>query len=53
MPDFGKRKGLKRFPFLPEAKKIQAESPVSGAPRRKCAQIRNRYTVKLPGFCVL
>jgi hypothetical protein len=33
------RKGLKRYPFLPQAKKIQAESPVSGAERRKCAQI--------------
>ncbi|MDR1351814.1 MAG: hypothetical protein LBK05_00920 [Treponema sp.] len=27
------RKGLKRYPFLPQAKKIQAESPVSGAKR--------------------
>jgi hypothetical protein len=25
------RKGLKRYPFLPEAKKIQAESPVRRA----------------------
>jgi hypothetical protein len=24
MPDFGTRKGLKRYPFLPQAKKIQA-----------------------------
>jgi hypothetical protein len=24
----GQRKGLKRYPFLPQAKKIQAESPV-------------------------
>jgi hypothetical protein len=23
-PDFGTRKGLERYPFLPEAKKIQA-----------------------------
>jgi hypothetical protein len=23
-PDFGTRKGLQRYPFLPEAKKIQA-----------------------------
>jgi hypothetical protein len=30
MPDFGMRKGLKRYPFLPEAKKIQAQSPVPG-----------------------
>jgi hypothetical protein len=29
---------LKRYTFLPQAKKIQAESPVSGASRRKCAQ---------------
>jgi hypothetical protein len=34
------RKGLQRYPFLPQAKKIQAESPVSGAERRKCAQNR-------------
>jgi hypothetical protein len=38
VPNTEPRKGLKRYPFLPEAKKIQAESPVSGAKRRKCAQ---------------
>jgi hypothetical protein len=33
------RKGLKRYPFLPQAKKIQAESPVRGPEARGCAQI--------------
>jgi hypothetical protein len=32
-PDFDTRKGLERYPFLPEAKKIQAESPV--LPRKR------------------
>jgi hypothetical protein len=36
---FDSRKGLKRYPFDRfTGQKIQAESPVSGAPRRKCAQ---------------
>jgi putative ABC transport system ATP-binding protein len=34
----GPRKGLKRYPFAKQ--KIQAESPVSGAERRKCAHIQ-------------
>jgi hypothetical protein len=43
-PNAKTRKGLQRYPFLPQAKKIQAESPVSGpwqapvASGRKCAQ---------------
>jgi hypothetical protein len=37
---FRPRKGLQRYPFARLVwQKIQAESPVSGAERRKCAQL--------------
>jgi hypothetical protein len=41
------RKGLQRYPFDRLAgQKIQAESPVSGVERRKCAQ-NTKITIRL------
>jgi hypothetical protein len=53
---YGTRKGLKRYPFLPQAKKIQAESPVrrpqSGRRMRPKKENENSYAfiLILPGF---
>jgi hypothetical protein len=46
---------LKRYPFLPQAKKIQAESPVRAPQARGCARKQNnkmKISMRLPGRTV-